>query len=234
VCFAKYLRLEIAIARAIVQSVAHSLDITDPSFFTVENLKKNIKARMEKIIQPESLAALDIPMGTFSRRTLEDTLKHIARANPRNQTPRTHQEKTRRKKTRTPMPKPNRHRNTRPKTASNLLLQILGRIRRTPSQHSRNTNTNRSNNIRNQPTRKPKHTNWQTHLPLQKLPHIPTPIQDNRKPNETTKQNKTQIPPTKNKKPAKNNNLTLMCKTSVFSQNQAKEGTHSKSYNDHA
>jgi hypothetical protein len=80
VCFAKYLRLEIAIARAIVQSVAHSLDITDPSFFTVENLKKNIKARMEKIIQPESLAALDIPMGTFSRRTLEDTLKHIARA----------------------------------------------------------------------------------------------------------------------------------------------------------
>lgn len=61
----------------IVQSVAHSLGITDPSFFTVENLKKNIKARMEKIIQPESLAALDIPIGIFSRRTLEDTLKHM-------------------------------------------------------------------------------------------------------------------------------------------------------------
>jgi len=61
----------------IVQSIAHSLGITDPSFFTVENIKKNIKARMEKIIQPESLATLDIPIDTFSGIILESALGHM-------------------------------------------------------------------------------------------------------------------------------------------------------------
>jgi len=61
----------------VIESVAQSLGITDPSSFTVEALEKSIRTRMEKIIQPESLATLDIPTDTFSSVTLKDTLKHM-------------------------------------------------------------------------------------------------------------------------------------------------------------
>jgi len=61
----------------IIQSIAQSLGITDPSSFNVKELQKTIRTRMEKIIKPESLATLDIPTDTLSSTTVKSALKHM-------------------------------------------------------------------------------------------------------------------------------------------------------------
>lgn len=61
----------------LIESVAQSLGITDPSSCTIEALKKSIGTRMEKIIQPDSLVTLDIPTDNLSRTILKNTLMHM-------------------------------------------------------------------------------------------------------------------------------------------------------------